>query len=397
MNAPRATVVAVALYAGSAGAQPVADGRDHAQVRVRIDTVFRGVPRYALASADPQASAADRYWRAVTLAPLMARATLDAHDLAGGRVEAHLNAWGAVDLAVVDPRAVGAGDLAVAWARYASGPWAVWAGRRFVAWGPPGGLHVDGVGAEARAGAFSVEVMIGRPVTPAYGALVGAQGSFEGVTASGGARVAWSRPGLLMASASYVERWARGVAGVRAVSLDALVTPNERLDVRASVQLDATGADVSQASADLDWMPTSWATVAAGYAHVDPSKLIPRWSILSVFATDVFDEGRASLVWRPSRAVSLRVAALRHAGVERRPALGAPRRGLAAAHVARPTASGHPLGQPPRRRRAAAHPRARRGHVDRRARRRPRPRGGRGARRRRPALGAHLALHPRER
>jgi hypothetical protein len=307
MNAPRATVVAVALYAGSAGAQPVADGRDHAQVRVRIDTVFRGVPRYALASADPQASAADRYWRAVTLAPLMARATLDAHDLAGGRVEAHLNAWGAVDLAVVDPRAVGAGDLAVAWARYASGPWAVWAGRRFVAWGPPGGLHVDGVGAEARAGAFSVEVMIGRPVTPAYGALVGAQGSFEGVTASGGARVAWSRPGLLMASASYVERWARGVAGVRAVSLDALVTPNERLDVRASVQLDATGADVSQASADLDWMPTSWATVAAGYAHVDPSKLIPRWSILSVFATDVFDEGRASLVWRPSRAVSLRV------------------------------------------------------------------------------------------
>ena len=283
------------------------DERDETSVRVRIDTVFRGVPRYVLTASDQQASAADRYWRAVTLAPLMARATLDAHGLAGGHLETHLNAWGAIDLALVDPQAYAAGDLAVAWARYRRGPWAVWAGRRFVPWGSPGGVHVDGIGGEVTAGGFNAEVMVGRPVTPAYGALAGAQGSFDGVTAAFGARVGWMAPGTFSASASYLERWANGVAGIRALSLDATFTPSARLDLRGGVVLDAAGGDVTQASADVDWMPTSWGTVAVGYAHVDPSRLIPKWSILSVFVTDVFDEGRASFTWRPSRVVSLRL------------------------------------------------------------------------------------------
>jgi hypothetical protein len=104
-------------------------------MRVRLDAVFRGVPRYVLTASDQQASADDRYWRAVTLAPLLARATLDASDLLDGHLEAHLSAWGAVDLAVAETQAFAAGDLAVAWARGTYGPWSLWVGRRFVAVG----------------------------------------------------------------------------------------------------------------------------------------------------------------------------------------------------------------------------------------------------------------------
>ncbi len=305
---PAVVIVALAIVveAGEAVAQPSPEARDESNVSVRIDSVFRGVPRYVLTAADGQASAADRYWRTVTLAPIMARATLDARGLSYGHLEAHLNAWGAVDLAAADPQAYAAGDLAVAWARYAAGPWGVWAGRRFVSWGAPGGVHVDGIGGEVTAGGFNAEVMVGRPVTPAYGAMVGAQPSFDGVTAAFGARVGWMQAGTFAASASYLERWAYGVAGVRALSLDATFTPTERLDLRAAVAFDAAGGGVTQASADVDWTPASWGLVGAGYAHVDPSRLIPKWSILSVFATQVFDEMRASFTWRPSRVVSLR-------------------------------------------------------------------------------------------
>lgn len=298
---------AIFTEGGAALAQSQREVRDESQVRVRIDSVFRGVPRYVLTASDQQASAADRYWRTVTLAPIMARATLDARGLAGGHLEAHLNAWGAVDLAVADPQTYAAGDLAVAWARYAAGPWGAWAGRRFVSWGAPGGVHVDGIGAEVTAGGFNAEVMVGRPVTPAYGALVGAQPSFDGVSAAFGARVGWMQAGTFAASASYLERWAYGVAGVRALSLDASFTPTERLDMRAAIVVDAAGGGVTQASADLDWTPASWGLVGLGYAHVDPSRLIPKWSILSVFATQVFDELRGAFTWRPARVVSLRI------------------------------------------------------------------------------------------
>jgi hypothetical protein len=300
-------VLAGVARASLAEAQPADVRPAAASVRMRFDTVFRGVPRYVLTASTQAPSAEDRYWRAVTLAPLMARATLDAHDLLAGRLEAHLSAWGAVDLAVTEPATFAAGDLSLAWARGTFGPWSLWAGRRFVPWGPPGGLHVDGLGGEVRADGFSAEVMVGRPVTPAFGALAGAQTAFDGVTAAAGARVGWSSPGRVVASASYVERWARGVAGVRALSLDALVTPHPRIDLRASIVLDATGFGVTQAGADVDWMPGSWGSLGAGYAHVDPARLIPRWSILSVFVTDVFDEGRVWGVWRPTASLTVRV------------------------------------------------------------------------------------------
>jgi hypothetical protein len=89
----RPVVVIVALVlvveASDALAQSHAESRDESHVSVRIDSVFRGVPRYVLTAADGQASAADRYWRTVTLAPIMARATLDARGLSNGHLEAH--------------------------------------------------------------------------------------------------------------------------------------------------------------------------------------------------------------------------------------------------------------------------------------------------------------------
>jgi hypothetical protein len=309
---------ALALAARTAQAQsPTASLSDEAlppSVHMRFDTIFRGVPRYVLTTSAQPLSESDRYWQVLILAPLQQRAVLDASHLADGHLEAHLSAWGALDLAA--PTADGhiAGDIAVAWARYHRGPWGVWAGRRFMPWGAPGGVHIDGAGAEVQLGAGMVlEAVAGRPVTPAYGALLGPHPGFDGVTAAGGVRFGWAHPGRASASVSYLEHWAEGIPARRVVEGSLVVTPVRWLDARGSISFDLLGLGVMQADADAAaWIGREF-EFDAGYGHLNPALMIPRWSILSVFVTRTFDEGRARASWRitPNVAVGAE-GALQH-------------------------------------------------------------------------------------
>lgn len=319
-----AASLALSLGAMATPARAQTSGVDDAPatVRVRFDVIFRGVPRYVLSAQANPVSADDRYWRTIALAPLQERANLDATNLLRGRVDVHLSAWNAIDLTApgaVDGRI--AGDVAVGWARYHRGPWGVWAGRRFIAWGAPGGVHLDGVGADVRlAEGLMIEAVAGRPVTPVYGGLLGAHPGFEGATGAGGLRVGWSSPGALSASVSYLEQWAAGIPARRVAEASFVGTPMRWLDLRGSVSWDLLGLGVMQADLDASaWLGRS-VEVDLGYGHLDPALLIPRWSILSVFVTRTFDEARARVAWRvaPALQVGVEGAAIHYdvAGVD---------------------------------------------------------------------------------
>ncbi|MEI8256088.1 MAG: hypothetical protein WCJ30_10500 [Deltaproteobacteria bacterium] len=282
---------------------------------MRFDTIFRGVPRYALTTATTDAASADdRYWRAVTMAPLQQRATLDATGLLNGHLEAHLSAWGAIDLTAPATDGRIAGDVAVAWMKYRGGPVGLWGGRRFLPWGAPGGVHVDGLGGELYFGSgITFEAIVGRPVTPTYapslaetqsqchgtcGPWLGPRPGFEGVTAAGGARVAWSAPGLASAAVSFLEHWAQGIPVRRVIEGSFVAAPLRWLDARGTLAWDMLGLGVMQADLDVAAWLGRRLELDVGYGHLNPQLLIPRYSILSVFVTREFDEGRARVAWR---------------------------------------------------------------------------------------------------
>lgn len=306
----------VALWLTPSVAAAQSDDGSTGTVRVRFDTLFRGVSRYALTATDNAASASDRYWRAISMAPLQERAALDASGLYHGHVEAHLAAWGSVDLAAPTADGRVAGDLAIAWSRYRSGPVSVWAGRRFVPWGAPGGVHVDGLGAEVELGAgFVSEVMVGRPVTPSYGGLMGPLPGFEDATAAGGVRLGWSAQGHVASSASFLEHQSHGIPTRRVIQTDVVATLARWMDLHAALSLDLLGLGVMQADVELSTFVTRRVELDVGYGHLDPALLIPRWSLLSVFVTRTWDEGRLRASWRALSSVQfgLEAAALHYA------------------------------------------------------------------------------------
>lgn len=282
------------------------------RVSGRADLLFRFTPQARLTVEEGASGAVDRYWRALATAPLYARAYADARDLWGGRVEAHVSGWAAVDL-FASQEQVAAGDLALAWASVRLGPHAAWLGRRFVAWGLPGGAHLDGGGAAVRtAFGLTLEAIAGRPVTPRFGGSLGSTPSFDGAEAVWGVRASYANPGRFTASASWMERWGRGVPAQRALSVEALWMPSARVDLRGAAVLDGGSGDLVQARVEALVLLGRRNDVSAGWTHADVARLIPRWSILSVFAGPVYDELFVGGAWRPTRGLSVGLeAALR--------------------------------------------------------------------------------------
>lgn len=299
------------LITSRASADDPRDVASAERVSARVDLFFRFTPQPRLTTEETPAGSEQRYWRAVSTAPVYERAAVDAQGLWGGRVEAHLSGWAAVDL-FASQDSVAAGDLALGWARVAGPVFGAWGGRRFVEWGLPGGLHVDGVGVEARpVSGLTVEAVAGRPVTPRYDGSQGPVGSFDGVAAAWGVRARFLHAGRLALSASWMERWTEGLPQ-RAASADALWVAGSRLELRGSVVLDPDSARVVQGRAEALALLGARSDVSAGWSHADVALLIPRWSILSVFAGPVYDEFYAGGTWRPKRSLAFGVeAALR--------------------------------------------------------------------------------------
>lgn len=276
------------------------------RARARHDAVLSWAPRYRLDTSTDPLGLEQQLWRRVETLPLYHRVALDASGLLDGRVSLHLSGWGALDLFADSSGSVAAGDLAIGYVELDLAPVQLWAGRRFVAYGPPGGLHVDGGGVSARAPfGLVAEAFVGRPVTPARASLLGPEPSFEGAAAAWGGRVAYADSGTLAVSAGYAEAWRHGIAESRTIDLAGSWDPGA-VRVEAGAKVDARALGVAQARVGVAWAVLRELSVDADYLHLEPGRWIPAWSILSVFDTSTFDEIGAGVTVRPLRALALR-------------------------------------------------------------------------------------------
>jgi hypothetical protein len=278
------------------------------RVRTRHDTVLSWSPRYMLSTTQNELGLEQQLWLAVDPLPLYHRASLDASRSLGPKTSfaMHLSGWGSVDLLQAENGGQGAGDIAIGYVELAHKPLSIWAGRRFLTFGPPGGLHVDGVGVGARTGfGLFVEAFAGRPVTPMRLGLLGPQGAFVGPTAAYGARVGFEDAGRISASAAYAELWSHGILDKRTVDVAATWDPGI-LQLEGSVKIDALNPGIMQARAVALFDITHELEVDANYLHIEPQRWIAAWSILSAFETSTFDEAMAGVTVRLSRSFAVR-------------------------------------------------------------------------------------------
>ncbi len=152
---------------------------------------------------------------------------------------------------------------------------------------------------------LTLEAVAGRPVTPRFEGTLGATPGFDGAAALWGVRAGYANPGKFTASVAWMERWGRGIPGQRVLSTEALWMPSGRVDVRGSAVVDGASGDLVQGRLEALVMLGRRSDVTAGWAHADVARLIPRWSILSVFAGPVYDEFFLGGAWRPTRGVSV--------------------------------------------------------------------------------------------
>ncbi len=301
-------LLALTMIGALAGPGLARAQRDQVPVRARArhDAVLSWSPRYVLDTSLDPVGLEQQMWRRVDTLPLYHRVALDASGLLDGRVSIHLGGWGALDLFADSSGSVAAGDLAIGWVEVDLEPVRLWGGRRFVTWGPPGGLHVDGGGASVRAPfGLIVEAFGGRPVTPTRVSLLGPEPSFEGAAGAWGGRVAYSDAGTLGVSAGYAEIFRRGIVESRTIDVAGQWTPGD-LRIEAGAKIDARAGGVAQARVGAAYRIVREVSVDADYLHLEPGRWIPPWSILSVFDTSTFDEIGAGVTVRPLRVLAIR-------------------------------------------------------------------------------------------
>jgi hypothetical protein len=296
---------ALAIAVPSVAAAQLRPSEAPPRISARQDTMITWAPRYRLDASAGPLGLEDQFWRRVDALPLHHRAALDATNL-GGFVDLHFSGWGALDLLADSDGGVAAGDVAIGYLEVQLAPVRLWAGRRFVTFGPPGGLHVDGGGASVRSDfGLVAEAFVGRPVASIRPSLLGGVPSFEDASVAYGARIAYTDAGRVGVSTGYAELWGHGVLGSRTIDVSGYWYPG---DVRfeAAAKIDAQDPGVMQARAAASYRALPELDVEAEYLHLEPSRWIPSWSILSVFETTSFDELSAAAVVRPLRALAIR-------------------------------------------------------------------------------------------
>ena len=299
---------AAAAAARSAAVRAGARQASKWRVRTRHDTIISWAPRYRLDTSTNPVGLEQQLGQSVDPLPLYHRVSLDA-SLAVDEKTAlglHLSGWGSVDLIQVADGGRGAGDIAIGYVEFSHSPLATWVGRRFLGYGPPGGLHVDGVGAGVRSGfGLFFEAFVGRPVTPIRTGLMGPQPSFTDSTVAYGARVGYEDAGSLAVGASFAELWGHGIVGKRTVDFSASWNPGI-LQLEGSVKVDALDPGIMQARAVAMLSITHDLQVDVNYLHIEPARWIAAWSILSAFETSTFDEAMAGVTVRPTRTLAVR-------------------------------------------------------------------------------------------
>jgi hypothetical protein len=316
------------------------------RVHTRHDVVSSWAPRYRLDTSINPLGLEQQLWRAVDALPLYHRISLDGTLAIDEQtsVAIHFTGWGSVDLLADANGGIAAGDIAIGYVEVAHAALSAWAGRRFLTFGPPGGLHVDGGGVAVRSdlGVFA-EAFVGRPVTPIRASLLGPQMDFTDPNAIAyGARVGYEQAGMLAIAAGYAELWGHGVVSTRAVDLVASWDPGV-VHLETSVKLDALNVGVMQARAAVLLPVVREVSLDVDYLHVEPSRWIPAWSILSAFESDDYDEAMGGVTLRASRTFAVRAEGA--ARIYTRPTTGEIRAGYRADLSARtmPGPNGDPI------------------------------------------------------
>jgi hypothetical protein len=217
------------------------------------------------------------------------------------------------------------GDIQIANAGYRRGIWALRFGRQQVTGGAARFSRFDGLDAAAELGAgFRAEAYAGFTVLPRWnerpgyhylGAatlselrsheVLGREDRAKHLLA--GARFGWSSDDASAGVSFHEQHGSQG-----------LVRRNLGARARGHVLDDATlGADgileldsvrLADARLFFDWALLSELDVSAEYLHTEPSLLLPRDSVLSVFSTDAYDEAGGSARARPARFLVLEAA-----------------------------------------------------------------------------------------
>ncbi len=277
-------------------------------VRTHHDVVMSWAPRYRLDTSTNPLGLEQQMWRSVDALPLYHRVSLDGTLAVDARttLAVHFSGWGSIDLLLDRGGGLAAGDVAIGYVELTHAPLSAWVGRRFLTFGPPGGLHVDGGGAAVRSdlGLFA-EAFVGRPVTPIRVNLLGPQPDFTDLTVAYGARVGYEDAGTLSLAASFAELWGHGIVGTRTIDLAGTWDPGI-LHIEASVKVDALNPGVMQARAVALVSVVRELELDLDYLHVEPARWIPAWSILSAFETSDYDEAMLGATLRASRTVAFR-------------------------------------------------------------------------------------------
>ncbi|HVW29641.1 MAG TPA: hypothetical protein VHC69_29965 [Polyangiaceae bacterium] len=246
-----------------------------------------------------------------TLLPIRETLLLRALDLDTpvGRdsVDLELSAWGAVVAPAGAPAQSPDGDVQTAYVRLHRGPVSLRLGRQVVAGGAARYARFDGAMVDAAFGAgFDVGAYGGLTALPRWDERpayynLGASSdvalrnpsalppSGRSGYALGGARFGWSNA-KGGAQVSFHEQHDAGALDHRSLGADAQLRPVERLALFADAILELDARRLSDARGWIDATPFEPLDVSFEYRHTEPSLLLSRTSVLSVFSTSAYDE-----------------------------------------------------------------------------------------------------------
>lgn len=238
-------------------------------------------------------------------------------------VDVELGAWGQVHLLETDIGQRLDGDVTTANVRYRFSSGHVAVGRQIYAGGAARFVRFDGASARAIApfglgidgyGGFSVlPQWSARPgyyqLGSASDALLRTPDALEPTDRAdhwlAGARTFYRHPKLGEIAVSFHEEQETGGVAARRVGAELRTDPVPELSVFGQANVDADSGRVIDARAIAETRPHRGVTISPIYHRVEPALYLSRQSVLSVFATDAYDELGVETSYRPRRDLSL--------------------------------------------------------------------------------------------
>ena len=235
--------------------------------------------------------------QAVTAAPLLEMLSVNAWGLNAPGIKdarAHVSGWGTLGLLDLPRRGSVAGDVQLAFVegRLFGERLRVVAGRQLVGGGAARFLQLDGLLAEyllprrLRLAAWG-----GLPVSARFGVRQG--------DAAAGGRVAWAPSWDSEVGASYAFVLDRGITARHEAAVDGRWLPTNAIRVQGHALFSLAEARLVEAELAPYWRIWPTLEVAVSARRVAQDLLLPRSSILSVFAEPDRDEVGAIAIWEP--------------------------------------------------------------------------------------------------